>query len=154
MKTLLLALLVSISFQMENFLQEEKDEILLGVSGSQIVDVARTKLGCDYEYGASGPDTFDCSGFTSWVFKQFGISIPRSASDQSRGGVSVSYSNLKPGDLVFFDIENKGKVSHVGLYTGNGKMIHSPDEGQVVKEVTIDNNRYWSPLFVKARRYY
>jgi cell wall-associated NlpC family hydrolase len=153
MKTLLLALLVSVSFQMENFLQEENEEVLLGASGYQIVDVARTKLGCSYVYGAAGPSTFDCSGLSSWVFKQFGISIPRTASAQSQSGTYVSYNNLQPGDLVFFNTSGSG-VSHVGIYTGNGKMIHAPKTGDVVKEVTIHNNSYWTPKFVTARRYY
>ena len=151
MKTLLLALLVSVSFQMENFLQE--DEILLGVSGSQIVNLARSKLGCSYVYGAAGPDTFDCSGLTTWVFQQVGIYLSRTASAQANGGVTVAYENLQPGDLVFYNTSGSG-VSHVGIYTGNGKMIHAPKTGDVVKEVSIHNNSYWTPKFVTAKRYY
>ena len=153
MKILLLALLVSVSFQMENFLQEENDEILLGTSGSQIVDVAKTKLGCSQVFGASGPDKFDCSGFTYWVFKQFGINIPRTASAQSKKGTTVSYSKLQPGDLVFFNTFGDG-VSHVGIYTGNGNMIHSPNENEVVKEESIDDNSDWSSSYITAKRYY
>ena len=153
MKTLLLVLLVSLSFQMENFLQEEDNEILLGVSGSSIVSTARSKLGCSYVYGAAGPDTFDCSGLTTWVFQQHGIYLSRTASAQSNGGTYVAYANLQPGDLVFFNTSGSG-VSHVGIYTGNGKMIHAPKTGDVVKEVTIHNNSYWTPKFVTAKRYY
>lgn len=153
-KVLLVALLVSMTFQMEEFLkEEEQEEVLLGASGSNVVSLARSKLGCSYVYGAAGPSTFDCSGLTYWIHNQLGISIPRTASAQSQSGTYVAYANLQPGDLVFYNTSGSG-VSHVGIYTGNGKMIHAPKTGDVVKEVSIHNNSYWTPKYVTGRRYY
>ena len=96
-------------------------------SASSVIAYAKTLLGKPYVWGAQGPNSFDCSGFTYYVFKnKAGIVLPRTSSAQSKYGTSVSWSNLKAGDLMFFDTNgaNNGQVSHVGLYIGNGQMIH------------------------------
>ena len=81
-----------------------------------------------------------------------GINIPRTSSQQSKGGKSVARSNLLPGDLVFFNTSGKG-VSHVGMYVGNGQMIHAPNSSKPVKYDSI-NNSYYSSRYVNARRYW
>lgn len=95
-------------------------------SYSGIVETTKSRLGCRYVYGAAGPNTFDCSGLTSWVYKKNGIHIPRSSSEQYREGKKISIKNLKPGDVVW-------RPGHVGIYAGKGSVIHAPQTGDVVR---------------------
>jgi cell wall-associated NlpC family hydrolase len=97
--------------------------------GAKALAAARGKLGTPYQWGASGPNAFDCSGLTSWAFKQAGISIPRTSAAQSTFGTAVSKDQLQPGDLVFF----YSPVSHVGIYMGGGKILHASTSGEPVK---------------------
>ncbi|MFC9633706.1 NlpC/P60 family protein [Streptomyces mirabilis] len=90
----------------------------------------QTKIGSPYVYGASGPSSFDCSGFTSWSYAQAGVSIPRTSESQATIGTRIySQSDLQVGDLVFFF----GDLHHVGLYAGNGQVLHAPRTGTVVR---------------------
>jgi cell wall-associated NlpC family hydrolase len=98
-------------------------------AGAKALAAARTKLGVPYQWGASGPNAFDCSGLTSWAFKQAGISIPRTSAAQSTFGTAVGKDQLQPGDLVFF----YSPVSHVGIYMGGGKILHASTSGEPVK---------------------
>ncbi|MEU6643864.1 NlpC/P60 family protein [Saccharomonospora sp. NPDC046836] len=100
-----------------------------GAAAQQAVNAALGKRGSPYVWGATGPSSFDCSGLTSWAYAQAGISIPRTSGSQSTFGTPVSRSQLQPGDLVFF----YSPVSHVGIYVGNGMMVHAPTSGDVVK---------------------
>ncbi|MGI8311178.1 NlpC/P60 family protein [Saccharopolyspora hattusasensis] len=93
------------------------------------VNAALGKQGSDYVWGAKGPSTFDCSGLTYWAYKQAGVTIGGSTKTQVGEGRSVSASDLKPGDLIFY----YSPVSHVSMYIGNGKAVHAPTEGDVVK---------------------
>ena len=90
---------------------------------------AATRLGKPYVWGAEGPNAFDCSGLMQWAYKQAGVDIPRSSSSQARFGRSVPISQLKPGDMVFY----YSPVSHVGMYLGNGKILHASEPGKPVK---------------------
>ncbi len=121
---------------------------------SSLVSYAKTKLGKPYVWGAQGPNSFDCSGFTYYVFKnKAGIVLPRTSSAQSKYGTYVSKSNLKAGDLVFFDTNgaNDGNVSHVGMYIGNGQMIHA-SYGQKKIVIANFNDSYYQKAYVNARR--
>ena len=121
---------------------------------SSVVSYAKTKLGKPYVWGAQGPNSFDCSGFTYYVFKnKAGIVLPRTSSAQSKYGTYVSKSNLKAGDLVFFDTNgaNDGNVSHVGMYIGNGQMIHA-SYGQKKIVIANFNDSYYQKAYVNARR--
>lgn len=116
-----------------------------------VLNLAYSKQGSPYVWGAEGPNSFDCSGFTSYVFKNaVGVNLPRTSSAQSNFGTTVSRSNLQPGDLVFFNTSGSG-VSHVGIYIGNGNMIHSPSSGKSV-HITSINSSYYSSRFVNAKR--
>lgn len=96
----------------------------------------QTKIGSPYVYGASGPSSFDCSGFTSWAYAQAGVSIPRTSEAQASAGTRIySQSDLKVGDLVIF----YGDYHHVGLYAGNGQVLHAPHTGAVVRYESIGN---------------
>ena len=124
------------------------------VSASSVVSFAKSKLGKPYVWGAQGPNSFDCSGFTYYVFKnKAGITLPRNSSAQSTYGKYVKKSELRAGDLVFFDTSgaNNGAVSHVGLYIGDGKMIHA---SYSQKKIVIDNfnSSYYQKAYVNARR--
>ncbi len=120
-------------------------------SVQEVLNLAYSKIGAPYVWGAEGPNSFDCSGFTSYVFRNAaGVSLPRTSSAQSGYGSTVSKSNLQPGDLVFFNTSGKG-VSHVGIYVGGGNMIHSPSSGKTVS-VTSINSSYYSSRFVTAKR--
>ncbi|MEU2925408.1 NlpC/P60 family protein [Streptomyces sp. NPDC048304] len=91
---------------------------------------AQSRLGSPYVYGASGPSSFDCSGLTSWAYAQAGVSIPRTSEAQATIGTRIyDQSQLKVGDLVFF----YGDIHHVGLYAGNGQVLHAPHTGAVVR---------------------
>ena len=129
--------------------QENKDNSSVssdGSVGSQIVEYAKSKLGCKYVWGATGPNTFDCSGLTSWCHKQVGISIPRTSGAQRKGGKSVSKENAKLGDIVCFD-------GHVGIYVGEGQMIHAPNKSKPVKYDDCFSGHYGNKLLA-IRRYW
>ena len=123
-------------------------------SASKVISYAKKLLGKPYVWGAQGPNGFDCSGFTYYVFKNSaGITLPRTSSAQSKYGKSVSKSNLKAGDLIFFDTvgPNNGAVTHVGLYIGNGQFIHAASgQGKVV--INNLNSSYYVKAYVNARR--
>jgi cell wall-associated NlpC family hydrolase len=93
------------------------------LKGAEIVKYAKKFIGTRYKFGGTSPRGFDCSGFTQYVYKHFGISIGRTTRNQINKGKAVSKSNLKPGDLVF---TSRG---HVGIYVGNGQFIDSPRTG-------------------------
>ena len=101
----------------------------------RIVSAAKSKLGSPYRYGSNGPKSFDCSGFTQWVYKQVGKKLPRSSSSQKRGGKLIKLSKAKVGDVVW-------RSGHVGIYIGNGKVIHSPHSGDVVRYTTLKGFKY------------
>ena len=115
-------------------------------TADKIISYAKGLLGKKYVWAKSGPSSFDCSGFTSYVFRNAaGVSLPRTSSAQSGYGRTVSKSNLQPGDLVF------PHTGHVGIYVGGGNMIHSPSSGKTVS-VTSINSSYYSARFVTAKR--
>lgn len=106
---------------------------------------ARDQLGKPYVWGATGPDSFDCSGLTQAAYKAAGIDLPRTTYDQVNVGTRVAETDLQPGDLIFFYSD----VSHVGLYIGNGEMIHAPHTGTVVKIAPITE----MPFYAAVRPY-
>lgn len=126
----------------------------VSTKANEVIAYAKTLLGKPYVWGAQGPNSFDCSGFTYYVFKnKAGITLPRNSAVQSKYGTYVSRSNIKAGDLLFFDTNgsNNGAVSHVGLYIGNGQMIHASYSQRKIVTVSI-NNSYYQNAFVNARR--
>ncbi|WP_297810699.1 C40 family peptidase [uncultured Finegoldia sp.] len=122
-------------------------------SGSAIAQAAYNYLGEKYVWGSAQPGVgFDCSGLTSYLYnKVCGVSLYRNSAAQSNNGYPVSKDNLKQGDLLFFSTNGSGSISHVGIYVGNGKMIHAstPATGVIISD--IDSN-YYSDTFVTARR--
>lgn len=122
--------------------------------GASVVALAKQYIGVPYVYGGSSPKGFDCSGFTSYIYRQMGVTIPRGASSQYAAGTAVSRENLQPGDLVF--IANPAytagyPVSHVGIYVGNGQYIHA-DSSRGVTISSLFGSTY-GPHYAGARRF-
>ena len=113
--------------------------------GKRVVGYAKKFIGTPYSYGGSSPRGFDCSGFTSYVYRHFGVSLPRTSYSQISVGRRVARGALRPGDLVFFD-----GLGHVGLYVGNGRFIHAPHSGTRVRIETLAG--WYSSRFSGARR--
>lgn len=120
-------------------------------TGAQLLEYSTQFLGRPYSYGANGPSAFDCSGFTSYVYRQFGITLNRTAAGQTQNGTYVSRSELQPGDLVLFRHPGTSKAaSHVGLYAGNGQFIHASTNDYQVRYDNLDS-RYYSSIFIGGR---
>ena len=112
---------------------------------------AFTLTGIKYRYGGDSPATgFDCSGFVRYVFQQIGTVLPRNASEISHLGRQVGKNELQPGDLVFFNTLRR-PFSHVGIYLGDQRFIHSPSRGGTVEIVNM-SHRYWERRYNGARR--
>ena len=126
--------------------QDEKGSAV----ADKIISIGKSKLGSPYVFGSTGPYSFDCSGLTSYVFAQVGISLPRVASSQAYGGKRVAKANLQKGDLVFFN--TYGGISHVGIYIGSGNFIHASSYNSGVTISNI-NDGYYAPRYVTAARY-
>ncbi|MDO4516057.1 MAG: NlpC/P60 family protein [Bacillota bacterium] len=121
-----------------------------GNLAQRIVDYALQFEGYPYVWATAGPDTFDCSGFTSYVYKQFGYTLNRSSKDQINNGVPVAKSDLQPADLVLFS-RNGSYVTHVGLYIGDGKFIHASTSttGVIISDLSMT---YYVNCYFAARR--
>ncbi|HEY0943251.1 MAG TPA: C40 family peptidase [Steroidobacter sp.] len=108
--------------------------------GNEVAMRAISLLGAPYEWGGSGPSTFDCSGLVRFIHDQLGISTPRTAAEQFSAARPVELDRLAPGDLLFFRI--KGRISHVAIYTGEGRFVHAPQTGRPVELRTLDDDFY------------
>ena len=119
--------------------------------GQQVVAYAKQFMGVPYVYGGNGPNSFDCSGFTSYIYRHFGYTLNRTASTQLSNGTAGSKSELQPGDLVFFRYNTSYPASHVGIYIGNGQFIHASTNKY---QVQIDqlNTGHYANVYIAARR--
>jgi len=117
---------------------------------TELIQVASQYKGIPYRYGGTTTAGFDCSGYTSFVFKQLGISLPRTSAGQYGVGTAVSKANLQVGDLVFFNTSGRG-VSHVGIYIGNNNFIHS-SSSKGVSVASIYDPYYWGKRYIGAKR--
>jgi len=107
-------------------------------ASSTALSKALGKVGAPYRWGATGPNAFDCSGLVTWAYKGVGVSLPRTSRAMSQVGAPVAKANLQPGDLVFF----YRPVSHVGIYIGNGKMVHASSRKSPVKISDISHMKF------------
>lgn len=119
---------------------------------STLMSRANSLRGTPYRYGTSGGGTFDCSGFTSAMYRKVGVKLPRTAAEQFGVGLHVAKSSLSKGDLVFFrNTAGRRGISHVGIYSGNGMFIHASSRGHAVRIDTL-NSGYYSSHFAGGRR--
>jgi len=116
---------------------------------SGVVAYAFKFIGTPYVYGADGPSSFDCSGLTQYVYKNFGVNLDHYTGSQFRSGVAVSKTQLLPGDLVFFN--TVAPIGHVGIYIGGGEFIHAPSSGKTVTISSL-NDSYYAKRYAGARR--
>ncbi|RJO69096.1 protein p60 precursor [Nocardia panacis] len=125
----------------------DRDSLLKGLvpgSGTSALAAALTRIGDPYVWGATGPSQFDCSGLVQWAFKQVGMEVPRTSSQQAGFGTPVARDQMQPGDIVFFYSD----ISHVGIYAGNGLMVHASTFGVPVAVAPIGATPFHS-----ARRF-
>lgn len=141
-----------ISYKRPAYFPKKQEQTMATIQ--KIETQAKSFLGVPYVWGATGPNKFDCSGFTQWVYRDVGIHIPRVSKDQARVGEFVKYTNLKRGDMVFFDTKKKrtGRVNHVGIYLGNGNFIHASSKGKGVVIYNFEEDKFYKDRFLWARR--
>ncbi len=118
--------------------------------GSDAATLAREQLGKPYQWGASGPNKFDCSGLVMYVYDNLGVKLPRVTGEQAYAGVHVDREDLQPGDLVFFKLSGS-RIDHVGIYLGHAKFVHAPRKHQPVRTDSL-NDSYWGGRFKGGRR--
>ena len=118
---------------------------------SDLRDIASRYLGVTYVYGGSSASGLDCSGFVSIVFRELGVTLPRTSFEQFAAGIAVSQADLESGDLVFFDTLGRGAVSHVGIYLGGGEFIHAASNPGKVVTSRLEEN-YYAARYLGARR--
>jgi cell wall-associated NlpC family hydrolase len=121
---------------------------ILSEKQTKVIETARGFLGTPYCYGGEGNDCFDCSGFVNAVYRSAGIDLPRVSRDIYKVGTNLSLSQAEPGDLVFF--KKNGKINHVGIYYGNGQMIHASTSRGVMIQSLSDN--YYKKRYAGVRR--
>lgn len=119
----------------------------------ELVKAAKSFIGVPYLWGgASAEDGFDCSGLTMTVYQLNGLNLPRTSSEQYSEGVPIDRCDLQKGDLVFFATAGKGKISHVGVYIGDGKFIHAPRRGKTIGIDSLSKD-YFGKCFIGGRNY-
>jgi cell wall-associated NlpC family hydrolase len=118
--------------------------------GLEAAALAKQQIGKPYQWGAEGPDKFDCSGLTMYVFNELGVQLPRVSGQQAYAGVHVDREDLQPGDLVFFKL-NGSRIDHVGIYQGHGDFVHAPRNHMPVRTDSL-NDSYWRRRFKGGRR--
>jgi hypothetical protein len=120
-------------------------------TGQQVADVAASQIGARYRWGGSSPVGFDCTGFVSWVFREFDLEVPRNEAGQLAAGPAVSPTDLQPGDVLVFANTYRRGLSHTGIYLGEGQFVHAADErrGVMVSALWSD---YWAVRLVGASR--
>lgn len=118
--------------------------------GAQIAATAHAQLGRPYRYGGRGPDAFDCSGLVHFAHAAHGVAVPRTTADQFDAATPVPAARLAAGDLLFFRFEGR-KVSHVGIYLGEGRFVHAPQTGRPVEVRRLDDPGYREQLAATGR---
>lgn len=119
--------------------------------GVSVANLAASQAGAPYAWGGSSPYGFDCTGFVQWVYRQFGVELPRTEAGQWASGMPVGAENLEPGDILIFANTYRAGLSHVGIYLGEGLFVHAVDPRRGVM-ISVLWSEYWTPRFVGASR--
>ncbi len=124
------------------------------IIAKEVESKAKRLLGIKYVWGATGPNKYDCSGFTQKIFRDAGIKIPRVSRDQAKVGKYIRYSSLRKGDMVFFDTQKRrtGKVTHVGIYLGSGNFIHASSGAKKIVIYNFNQKKFYKNRFLWGRR--
>lgn len=147
----IIILIVAVFFLL-SMLPNATEASYTSATSSKIVSDSKALIGTPYKWGGTTTSGFDCSGYMVYVFKKSGLSLPRTTTEQMKLGIAVSKSNLKAGDLVFFNTSGKG-VSHAGIYIGNNNFIHaSSSKGVMIS--SINDPYYWGSKYIGAKRVY
>jgi cell wall-associated NlpC family hydrolase len=117
--------------------------------GAALVRLVKSKIGCPYVYGASGPNSFDCAGLIRWAYKECGVAIKAGTNLQMEEGRKIASSDIIPGDAVYFGKPGSSRSEHVGMFIGSGKYIHAPHTGSYVQEADLTKK-----VILTARRFY
>jgi len=125
---------------------------MAAMMGSEVAMRAMSLLGTPYRYGGEVPGGFDCSGLVRFVYRQLGVEVPRTTLEQYSAARPVALGQLQPGDLLFFKTQGR-RVSHVAIYTGEGRFIHAPQTGRTVELRTLDD-AYYLPRLTGAGRFF
>ncbi len=118
-----------------------------------VVETALGLIGVQYQNGGEGPGGFDCSGYVMYVYGRHGLKLPRSAQDQYGLGRRISLRYARQGDLVFFHTSPEKRITHVGVYLGNGRFVHAPSSGKSVSIASLRNG-YWKRRYMGAVTYF
>jgi cell wall-associated NlpC family hydrolase len=123
---------------------------------ASVVETALAVMGSPYEWGGTDQNGFDCSGLVQYAYAQHGIVLPRVSQDQMRMGQAVArdVASLRPGDVLGFSSDRSSRITHVGLYVGDGQFIHSASSGVKLSSLLTDagDGRWWRDRWVGARR--
>lgn len=148
------------TFERDALVSDEANSALTSIltqpsnSGNEIVNFAMQYKGYSYVYGGKKPETgFDCSGFTKYVFENFGIMLGGTAASQANSGTEVAREDLQPGDLILFQNDARTCIGHCAIYIGNNTFVHAANPKRGVVTDVLDGNSYYSPRFVTARRF-
>jgi murein DD-endopeptidase len=117
--------------------------------GNRAAEIAMRQVGAPYRYGGASTNGFDCSGLVHYSYAKAGKSVPRTTAGLWQGARPISYAELQTGDVLFFRIE--GKMSHVGMYLGNGRFVHAPASGRSVSVDSLDSD-FYSLAFIRGGR--
>ena len=148
LKTTLIALLTALAIFLSPL--AVSDASAANITTSQLSAEAKKYIGIKYRSAGTTTSGFDCSGYVQYVYKQLGVSLPRTSSSMYGTGTAVKQNELIPGDLVFFNTSGKG-VSHVGIYIGQGQFIHS-SSSKGVSMAKINDPYYWGKRYIGAKR--
>jgi len=151
-RTLLLAVLLSLLAACTPFRHGLPGEGTTADPGRAVLEAAETRIGAPYRYGGSGPEAFDCSGLVAYAHRQVGIVVPRTAAEQFSKAAPVKRRELRPGDLVFFQLAGRD-VGHVGIYAGDDRFVHAPQSGGHVRLASLEDEWY-RQRFAGAGRFY
>ena len=149
--TVLVALLIAACASTPQPVERQPAAALVPSLGDEIAVRAIAQVGKPYVYGGADLHGFDCSGLVYYILQQLGIAVPRTAAEQYKASIPVNIHHLRAGDLLFFRTTSRHRVTHVGIYAGEGRFVHAPQSGRTI-ELSELSDAYYAPRLVGAGR--